>query len=280
MQRVVIVSDIASADCSVGWQKYIAGWAAKGVSVSPENELIADETLSVGFGPASAPGDLCSPPVSGGYVGAFNQAIRVQIISPTELTWGFDNAAPLYRVQLKSNGPGKGMNVIMQTPPKDEAHWPLSDQTIEILPWAAVLVNGEKLSEVSGLYTKASSSATYDPNTGAISFSIKDDVPLGGGEEWKSRSDEPQLAKDDFFFLRVWNRGSDTQSPAMIPFIPGSPITLGQTGLMVTLKGKGFLTADHWIIAARPDTPDRVVPWSLESGAARMESVALSPRWE
>ena len=38
-------------------------------------------------------------------------------------------------------------------------------------------------------------------------------------------------------YLRVWNRGDDTTSPPAIPFAPGTPVTLGTTGLDVTLTG-------------------------------------------
>ena len=76
-------------------------------------------------GTAGTP-DLCSPPVAGGYLGAENQAIRIQLVSGTEFTWGFDNAAPLYRVQLANDNAGVRRRIVMLTEPADQAHWPLS----------------------------------------------------------------------------------------------------------------------------------------------------------
>ena len=38
------------------------------------------------------------------------------------------------------------------------------------------------------------------------------------------------------------------------------------TGLSVTLSGTTLRPGDFWIIAARPESPARVVPWALESG--------------
>jgi hypothetical protein len=262
IQRVSVVPNVSSPDCSGNWATYLAGWAASGVTLSPENELLPDATLTVGFAPGSDPGDLCSPPIAGGYLGAYNQAIRAQLIDATHLTWGFDNASPLYRVKISTNGAGARTIVNMQSLPKDQPHWPLSGQTVEILPWSAVLVNEEKLSESSGFLTRID--ASFDPDLNL--FSMVDPLPAGFGEEWKTRPDAPQLAKDDFFYMRVWNRGSDKVSPPLIPFVSGTPVVLGQTGLSVTLNGTGFLPGDYWIIAARPDAPDRVVPWSLESG--------------
>ena len=41
-------------------------------------------------------------------------------------------------------------------------------------------------------------------------------------------------------------------------------MALGQTGLAVTFSGTGR-AGDHWIVAARPSTPNTVVPWSITS---------------
>ncbi len=56
--------------------------------------------MQVGFLPNNAlAADLCSPSVQSGYLGAENQAIRIEIGSGgNTLLWGYDNASPLYRV--------------------------------------------------------------------------------------------------------------------------------------------------------------------------------------
>ena len=64
--------------------------------------------------------------------------------------------------------------------------------------------------------------------------------------------------------MRVWDRGAD-RSNAELDFTAG-PVTLGQSGLRVTVTGSERQVGDHWIIAARPETPRRVVPWELEQG--------------
>jgi hypothetical protein len=262
IQRAIVVQNVKNADCASNWASFVAIWAAQGVTINPENELIPDATLTVGFAPGTDPGDLCSPPVAGGYLGAYNQAIRVQLTDSTHFTWGFDNASPLYRVRVSVNGAGQPKIVTMLNLPKDQPHWPVSGQVVELLPWSALLVNGEKLAEFSGFLTQVD--ASYDPDTNQ--FSLVDAVPAGFGQQWMTGPFAAQLGKDVFLYMRVWNRGSDIASQPAIPFVPGTAVTLGQTGLSVTLKGTGFLTGDHWIIAARPDTPNQVVPWLLESG--------------
>ena len=57
-------------------------------------------------------------------------------------------------------------------------------------------------------------------------------------------------------------------TPRSRPFLlrRARPCTLGHTGLQITFSGTQFRAGDYWIIAARPETPNRVVPWKLEQG--------------
>ncbi|MBI4220676.1 MAG: hypothetical protein HY682_11060 [Chloroflexi bacterium] len=148
----------------------------------------------------------------------------------------------------------------LETEPKDQAHWPLAGDTVEMLAWSAALVNGEKLAEIQGHLTTVASS--YNPDDREITLS--DALPAGFGTAWKSRSDASLLG-DEFMFLRVWHRGSDRSGSAAVSFTPGTPVALGQTGISVTFSGAGR-PGDFWVIAARPNTPNKVVPWELQVG--------------
>ena len=155
--------------------------------------------------------------------------------------------------------------IVMVTLPRDQAHWPLTGQTVELIPWAAVLPNGQKIAELSGHLSKVQGS--YNPNT--HSFTLATPPPAGFGAGWKTRSDSAALANEgEFFYLRLWNRGADTTSPEQIPFAAGTSVSLGNTGLKVTFTGTQFRAADFWIVAARPQTPELVVPWELSTGRA------------
>ena len=262
MRRVRLATNTATGDCRQDWKTLGTGWTASNLgTLNSQDELVPNTKLKVEFEPASNPADLCSPPVAGGYLGAENQALRVQLTDATHFAWGFDNAAPLYRVQVSNNGAGQRRVITMTTEPKDQAHWPLSGQIVELLPWSAVLANQEKLAERGGFLTRVDGS--YDPDTKV--FTLTADVPAGFGDGWKTRPDAAQLGAE-FFYLRVWNRGSDTVSPPAIPFVTGTAVTLGQTGLKITITGTDRQNGDHWIIAARPESPNRVVPWLLEAG--------------
>ena len=160
------------------------------------------------------------------------------------------------------------------TEPKDQAHWPQAGQIVEVLPWSAVLENGEKLAEEleSGHFSRVGSG--YDPDSGEIVLTTA--LPANFGEQWKGRSDKDALyktrfgtesLKSEYFFIRVWNRGSDHSSNPKIA-LTNPPVKLGNTGLNITVGGNYRLPADHWVIAARPHTPDQVVPWQLEVNRA------------
>jgi Family of unknown function (DUF6519) len=261
MRRVHVFADSGSPDCQQPWATLTGVWSAGGLgTLDDQAELKVDTKLQVGFVPGPT-GDLCTPAIAGGYLGADNQAIRVQLVDGASFTWGFDNAAPLYRVQIGNNANGQKRKITLLTEPKDQAHWPVSGQVIELLPWSALLPNQEKTSEVNGFLAKVDTS--YDPDTKELF--ITTDVPAGFGENWLTRPDAANL-QPEFFYLRVWNRGSDMASPPAIPFVNGTAVTLGNTGLSVTFTGNDHHPNDYWIIAARPESPNLVVPWLLEQG--------------
>jgi hypothetical protein len=258
-KRVRIMPDVGFAECPDAWQKLIDDWKTVKGKINENHELETDVELKVSFQGNSAAENLCSPSAISGYLGADNQAIRVQLINGNHFTWGFDDAAPLYRVTVTDK------KVKFLTEPKDQFHWPLAGQIVEILPWSALLPNGEKIAAISGFLSKVNSS--YDPDTSEIT--LVQSLPADFGNAWQKRSDNTTVCSKNaeaYFYLRVWNRGTDVQSTPAIPFIPGTEIPLGNTGLAVTMTGTNFHTSDYWIIAARPNSPDKVVPWKLEDG--------------
>jgi hypothetical protein len=258
MWRVHVAEAARGTDCPGAWAALLASWQAAHLGTLDETfERVVDAELSVDPAASGTGGDLCSPAIAGGYLGAENQAIRVELVDATHFTWGFDNAAPLYRCRVS----GDRVTVILDTEPKDQEHWPLAGQIVEILPWSAVLPNNEKLAETSGHLSRVAGS--YDPDTRELVLATPISATPPFGEDWLGREDHAELGPK-FFYLRVWNRGDDLASPPAIPFVAGTPVTLGATGLDITFTGSDFVTGDHWIIAARPDTPQRIVPWQLE----------------
>lgn len=270
LRRVRTISGVANGDCNDAWAALLASLASQG-TVNKEFELVPDARLRVEPDGTTGTNDLCSPPVAGGYLGAENQAIRVQIVGPNQFTWGFDNAAPLYRVQLGVDTTAQRRRITLLTLPKDQAHWPLVGQTVELLPWSAALANGQKISELHGHLAKVTASYNADDNFFDIDVAPSNDAsgqPFG--ETWKQRTgaggDAGSLDDEgQFFYLRVWNRGADTSTPAKIAFVPNSNVSLLHTGLRVRFTGTQLRPDDFWIVAARPDAPNVVVPWELST---------------
>lgn len=276
MRRVHLASDIGFCDCVDAWAKF-----AGSNSINNKFEQTTDARLKVTFSNTGLPEDLCTPNSASGYLGAENQAIRVQLVDSTHFTWGFDNASPLYKVTVDANR----KTVTILTPPKDQYHWPLHNQVVEILPWSVILSNGEKVAEEMGHLSKVDDS--YDPVKGTFSLlkllppppspmPTPPPVPLYDfGWYWGARSDvktwphmDPKDPYPEYFYMRIWNRGSDLSDDDSISFNTGTPVDLGNTGLQVTIDGKNLIANDYWVIAARPKTPSRVVPWDLETGMA------------
>ena len=87
------------------------------------------------------------------------------------------------------------------------------------------------------------------------SIAIRSSNPLG--------SDDPSR----YFYARIWQPGPEGSADLDHPFTPGTAVPLPGTGLELDFSGFG-LPGDFWVIAARPNTPDRVVPWRLLDAAA------------
>lgn len=270
MCRVKLLENVGSNYCPQGWQQVkTAVQTVIGGVWQYGTQLSSDAQLTVDYEDNGDEEDLCSPSVLAGYLGAENQAIRVQLVDKDHFTWGFDNGAPLYRVTLEDAASDR-KTIKLLTEPKDQAHWPQAGQVVEILPWSAVLLNGEKLAEELSPGHFSTLSGSYDPDSGEIILTTA--LPANFGEQWKSRTDQAELLTtrfgtedldSEYFFLRVWDRGSDTSSDTTIAV--GAEVVLGNTGINVTITGSNRMRGDHWIIAARPHTPDQVVPWQLET---------------
>ncbi len=271
MRRARILTNVGEVDCADAWAQLLTALASDG-TLNEDFELVPEATLKVEPDGSAGTSDLCSPPVNGGYLGAENQAIRVQITGANKFTWGFDNGAPLYRVQLLADSTGQLRRVHMLTTPKDQAHYPLEGQTVELLPWSALLSNEQKNAELAGFLAKVAGG--YDPGTEELFIDTAPGNDTGTpvmafGQRWSARSDNAVVgAEGTFFYMRVWNRGGDTASAVEIPFVANTPVALAQTGLQVTFAGTQLRRNLHWIVAVRPETPNVFVPWELSDGRA------------
>ena len=256
MRRVRIWPDVGIGDCAKAWEHLKNTWAENDLgSVNQQHERIPDVRLSVSFTGENSGDDLCSPFAAGGYLGAENQAIRVQITSDDTLTWGFDNASSLYRAVLREDG-----RVDLLTAPKDQHQWPLSGQVVELLPWLAVLANDEKVAEQRGYFSKVLQS--YDPDEEYFTLVLPphpDPEFFKLGEAWEKELTE----SNRYVFVRIWNRGDDLSSEPKLEFTSGEALPLGNTGLAVTITGSDIVPGDFWVIAVRPETPNRVIPEDL-----------------
>lgn len=249
MRKLRLYKGVGNVSCEDAWEKFKKDHP----DINDEHERLTDAILQVTFPPNSGTAnDLCAPSDIAGYLGAENQTIRVQLTSSNTLTWGFNNAAPLYRAKLLDTN-----RIALETAPKDAYHWPAINKVVEILPWSAELSNGEKVATMSGHMSKV---ATLDPDPEKMEFTLQTPITLpvaDFGKGWDGQT-------PDYVYVRFWERGDDKSDPAEISFTTGSPVLLGNTGIAVTITGTQLRKEDFWTISVRPETPDLVVPWSLQ----------------
>jgi uncharacterized protein DUF6519 len=246
--RVLVFPNVQAEDCNTAWERLGAHWETEKFGTLTETlEVTTDARLTVTFDPASTSPDLCSPITQGGYLGAANQAIRVQIVDGNHFVWGFDNASALYRVRVRADR----RTVDFDTLPRDAFHHPRPGQVVEILPWSAELANGAKLAALTGHLSTVE--VPYDPNTKTLS--VADPYP----DQWPVTDAEGNALT---LYLRVWEE--------RLPFTPNAeaPVKLGITGVQVTLTGTQFRAGDYWSMGVRPATPQTVYPERLLTGKA------------
>jgi hypothetical protein len=229
-------------------------------------EVRSKARLTVGFTGDNPTLDPCKPRTSQGYLGAENQAIRVELIAGNRFLWAYDNAEPLYRVEISDAAPAADGSIELRflTRPNDPMLFPLQGAVIEILPWGALLANGEKVADARGHLARVTSS--FDP--GAATLRAAPAVPLDM-QAWLNSPDRDPilnpLGPDDpprYFYARLWQPAPEGSPALDHVFSPGTAVPLPGTGLSVSFADFG-IPGDYWVIAARPNTPDRVVPWRL-----------------
>jgi hypothetical protein len=268
MRRVEVLSNVTAANCAdaraVLKQHLVsprAGDTGGPHSFSVDGtELLSKARLTAAFVAGGTDKDPCKPHQVSGFIGAENQAIRIQLTAANRFIWGIDNASPLYRVQVDPNDP-TNKTIKFLTVPRDQAAMPLQNQAVELLPWGALLVNNEKTAAPHGFISVIAS--TYDPDHQTLTLNTA--VPQNMIDWLKDESashngkfDPP--GQQQFFYLRAWTGGADQV------FTPGTPTTLIDTGIEVSFADFG-IPGDFWLIAARPNTPDQLVPWRLLDSA-------------
>ena len=239
IQHIVRVST-DKRDCAGALAEAKKRWAVKGLNFDEQTmRLMSSGTLQASFQDVIPNPDPCEPQAHGGYLGADNQLIRVQISgfdkasNTYRLIWGFDNASFLYRVTV-----GDDLKTLkLQSRPVDDFHKPRADQAVEVLRSAAQLssITNDYIASPTGIV--ATLDADYISDTQSIT------LPTALPAEYRDTSKVPVV------FLRVWEEEK--------AFTPGTPVVLGTTGVQVTLQTTGkdpLHVGDYWLMAVRPNT--------------------------
>jgi hypothetical protein len=242
-----------ASDCASALDQLITNWTSQGLTFDRLTmRLLSNSSLEVSFVEIGGTASPCDPVAKGGYLGADNQLIRVQISDPdpqtgvNRLLWGFDNASFMYRVDVVDPN-----TIKLQTAPIDAEHQPRVGQTVELLMAGAQLSNGEFVAAPSGFVVTLTTA--YNPDTKTISLPTPIPAIYGTGN-----SADPHPPR---VFLRVWEQ--------QLPFTPATALALGDTGVEVTLQSSagGFHKGFFWMFAVRPSTPQQVYPERYLAGA-------------
>ncbi|MEE6179632.1 DUF6519 domain-containing protein [Mycobacterium sp. 050134] len=260
LQRVMRLDADDVADCAAALAKDVTTWAESGLKLHPETlELKSQSRLKATWLPDTEHPNPCEPSSTGGYLGAENQCIRVQITGvdsangTVDFLWGYDDASFLYRVSAQ---PGTEPVVLtLDRAPVDDNHRPRQGQAVQALRAAAALNTAGATTEgyaaaLGGV--PGTVSADYNPDTKTVQVQF----PTGLGPDYTDDKINPRL------YLRIWQQwiqGAAVNQPITLT----DPATHNDTGLQITITSSGghaLHVDDYWCIAVRPATPTVVYP--------------------
>lgn len=271
MRRVQFAEALEGEDCASALARVLADEFGATATFDPRtSELRSEGRLRIVFqgGESEETCAPCNPEPAGRYLGAENQAIRIMLTSPTTYVWAFDNGAPLYRVSVTGLGETPSdVTVEMLTVPKDEEHWPLEGRVVEILPWSAILENGEKVADEIGVFCRVAES--YDPQSRTFKLDMNVNIAALNAliHTWPGhpRAADLNVAEGDerLFYVRFWHQAPTAADVELDAEDSDSAPPLGATGLVPRFRTPGK-RGDFWIAAVRPETPNIVVPFDLQ----------------
>lgn len=264
---------VTSPRCDAAWQQAVAAWLAGGLQLDPQSlALLPQARLQVGFVQAGGFTDPCDPIATGGYLGAENQLIRVQIgLGSTAnapnarvVVWGYDNASFMYRVAaVRPNG---RMLQLTRDPP-DAFHIPGTGQVVEILRTALVLETDPDTTDP--LHQRTIVRCVAEP-VGVLARLAQPYGPAQPGDPTNYIVLDTPLP-DDYIsdpnplFVRVWQAqlpiGAAGGTVELID--PARHTTTGIEVTVSTPQGEALTPGIYWLIAARPSTPQAVYPERL-----------------
>lgn len=247
LQRFVRTATAATS-CAGAWKELEATWASEGFRFDPATmRLESTASLLVSFETTPGEPNLCEPVAAGGYLGAENQLIRVQVASVDpkgvpSIVWGYDDATFLYRVgSVVTDTTADTTTVTLVETPVDSYHYPQATQYVEVLRDAAELTAADYIASATGWVSALT--GAYNPDTRTL--------VVGGTPPPAYLNPTAPTAQ---LYLRVW-QGS-APAPA------SSAVALGDTGVQIALTSPGgrFHTGDFWRFALRPSVPSLVYP--------------------
>ena len=250
IQRIVRLP-VNASKCATALQAAQASWTAAGLNFDSKTMMLkSPATLRVALVNQPAQATPCEPQAQGGYLGADNQLIRVQISKVTsktsgKLVWGYNNASFLHRVKAPAAASPATLEFL--TTPVDTYHAPHANQAVELLR-CALQLSADNTDPLQNDYVAAHSGVVTTPSNGPASDPTSVTLPGSLPPAYVGGSNP--------MFLRLWEEEYS--------FTSGVPVELKGTGLKVTINLGGtagdLTVGQYWMFAARPSTPAEIYP--------------------
>jgi len=282
---------VNATDPATALDEATADFAAWGLTLDGLKTMQLTHQVWIQVTPLSTPASSspCDSIVQGGYLGADNQLIRLQIANvgnTPQLLWGYDNASFIYRAQLPPSQGGVQNPQVNTTTlqllqsPVDAYHAPQAGQFVEVLRTAAILGKEPDVTAPAGQNTivRCVAERTGFVTTVATAYDNSDNSVVLKGTLPAGYPPQAGDPPGNPLFLRVWQGlqqifwqsqqlANSNQLSQPISLI--DPVTTLPLGIQVTIsvpQGGALPVGAFWMIAVRPGTPQLVYPEEFLTG--------------
>nr|DAI67551.1 MAG TPA: POLYGALACTURONASE 28 GLYCOSYL HYDROLASE, HYDROLYSES.9A [Caudoviricetes sp.] len=207
----------------------------------PSPAIRSRARLRVHLGTVEQPDNPCAPEQAMGYFGRLNHTIKVMLTAPDRFVWTYRNGGELYRATLEGDA-----TLRIVTPFDDSAHFPVSGQIAELLPWDSRLPNGEVTAAPLGRFHAIREGYAPGAETLELASDVDDDL-----RDWYG-----SLGEETFIFVRFWEPPAIAMQTSTAI---GAEVPLAATGIRLDF-GEPGCPGDQWSFSVRANANDTVFP--------------------
>lgn len=284
MRRVEVLSQLDPRDTNPtqAWSRFIREIRGKNSLFEEQaGRLSSTGRLALRFSAEQQSEDCgaCVQAPAYRFLGANHQTLKIQLRSPEEFVWALDSASTLLCVEVRGlEDPEAELLVTILSDLPDTTLWPVENQVVEILPFAAQLDGVPPVGAESPFFKKVAARTgelarvqrAYHPDSrtivlerGEAATRMREFIsswdprhPASCELNWRCPPDTRH------FYMRLWHVAEEGGSLTLPVRGQGAGEPLPGTQVIPEFMRPGR-AGDYWIFSSRPETRYPATPFAL-----------------